>query len=46
MEGEEEMNQREKERRKAVLLMEPLSGLAALCDLQLKSPPSLRSPHP
>lgn len=32
--------------RKAVLLMEPLSGLAALGDLQLKSPRSLRNPHP
>lgn len=30
--------------RKAVLLMGPLSGLAALCDLQLKSSPSLPAP--
>lgn len=37
---------RRKRGRKAVLLMEPLSGLAALGDLQLKSPRSLRNPHP
>lgn len=30
--------------RKAVLLMGPLSGLAALCDLQLKSSPSMLAP--
>ena len=37
---------RRKRGRKAVLLMEPLSGLAALGDLQLKSPRSLGNPHP
>ena len=53
VEGVGEGRERERERReggregrKAVLLMEPLSGLAALGDLQLKSPRSLRNPHP